>query len=225
VGTYIPPGPGDVRAPCPALNTLANHGYLNRNGQGIDQDQVSTALQQQLGVTESAAQEIVGIAFSKLATNGLIDLDVLATHNVIEHDASMSRLDAYISDGHQNDFNPDRFSTLLSFSSDGQVLTQDDVVSARIYFLNDSKTNNPEFSLPLELEGNLLAETAIFLNVLGRNGEISLEDASSFFVDGRFPDSYQPPNSYGLLQLVPETIAIKAAMMKQQALSWLDQYL
>jgi len=26
------PGPGDSRGPCPALNLLANHGYLPRNG-------------------------------------------------------------------------------------------------------------------------------------------------------------------------------------------------
>jgi len=25
---YSPPKPGDSRAPCPALNTLANYGYL-----------------------------------------------------------------------------------------------------------------------------------------------------------------------------------------------------
>lgn len=25
---YIAPGPADVRSPCPALNALANHGYL-----------------------------------------------------------------------------------------------------------------------------------------------------------------------------------------------------
>jgi hypothetical protein len=28
VGQYKPPGLGDDRAPCPGLNSLANHGYL-----------------------------------------------------------------------------------------------------------------------------------------------------------------------------------------------------
>jgi hypothetical protein len=28
IGKYMPPGPGDDRAPCPALNCLANHGYM-----------------------------------------------------------------------------------------------------------------------------------------------------------------------------------------------------
>ena len=30
--TYQAPGPDDSRSPCPALNALANHGYLPRDG-------------------------------------------------------------------------------------------------------------------------------------------------------------------------------------------------
>ncbi|EEB97652.1 hypothetical protein MPER_02989, partial [Moniliophthora perniciosa FA553] len=29
------PGPNDLRSPCPGLNTLANHGFLPRNGSNI----------------------------------------------------------------------------------------------------------------------------------------------------------------------------------------------
>ena len=29
---FIAPGPNDLRGPCPALNALANHGYIARNG-------------------------------------------------------------------------------------------------------------------------------------------------------------------------------------------------
>ncbi len=29
---FIAPGPTDYRGPCPALNALANHGYIARNG-------------------------------------------------------------------------------------------------------------------------------------------------------------------------------------------------
>lgn len=32
---FVPPGPGDVRSPCPALNNLANHGFLPHSGKGI----------------------------------------------------------------------------------------------------------------------------------------------------------------------------------------------
>jgi len=29
---YIPPGPGDLRGPCPGLNAAANHGFIPRSG-------------------------------------------------------------------------------------------------------------------------------------------------------------------------------------------------
>ena len=32
---YQAPRPGDSRSPCPALNCLANHGYLPRDGKNI----------------------------------------------------------------------------------------------------------------------------------------------------------------------------------------------
>lgn len=33
---YQAPCQGDIRSPCPAINTLANHGFVNRNGTDID---------------------------------------------------------------------------------------------------------------------------------------------------------------------------------------------
>ncbi|KDQ51950.1 hypothetical protein JAAARDRAFT_184569 [Jaapia argillacea MUCL 33604] len=43
---YIPAQPGDSRSPCPALNTLANHGYLPRDGRSISPSQMSKALKE-----------------------------------------------------------------------------------------------------------------------------------------------------------------------------------
>ena len=34
-GTFSPPKPTDLRSPCPAVNALANHGYLPRDGRNI----------------------------------------------------------------------------------------------------------------------------------------------------------------------------------------------
>ena len=34
-GDYAPARPGDIRSPCPAVNTLANHGYLPRDGRNV----------------------------------------------------------------------------------------------------------------------------------------------------------------------------------------------
>lgn len=32
---WTPPGAGDVRAPCPGLNTLANHNFIHHNGKNM----------------------------------------------------------------------------------------------------------------------------------------------------------------------------------------------
>lgn len=32
---WSPPGAGDVRSPCPGINSLANHGFLPHDGKGI----------------------------------------------------------------------------------------------------------------------------------------------------------------------------------------------
>ncbi len=43
-GTYAPSGPHDTRGPCPLINSLANHGYINRNGKNIHASQLNAAM-------------------------------------------------------------------------------------------------------------------------------------------------------------------------------------
>lgn len=42
---YQAPRPNDSRSPCPALNALANHGYLPRDGKNIPPNVLQRALQ------------------------------------------------------------------------------------------------------------------------------------------------------------------------------------
>ncbi|KAF1775390.1 NADP-dependent oxidoreductase domain [Phytophthora cactorum] len=77
------------RSPCPALNTLANHGYLPRNGQNITHDKLSTALQNVYNIGPG----VVAILISQLPDP--ISLDYLGIHNNVEHDASLAHTDAY----------------------------------------------------------------------------------------------------------------------------------
>lgn len=39
-GTYAPSRPGDLRGPCPLINSLANHGYLPRDGRNVRVEEV-----------------------------------------------------------------------------------------------------------------------------------------------------------------------------------------
>lgn len=44
VGEYAPSGPDDVRSPCPLVNCLANHGYINRSGKDIRAEELNAAM-------------------------------------------------------------------------------------------------------------------------------------------------------------------------------------
>lgn len=76
------------RSPCPALNTLANHRFLPRNGQNVTHNALRNAMTSVFNLDESAIQVLLALvppAFS---------LDLLGTHNFIEHDASLVHSDA-----------------------------------------------------------------------------------------------------------------------------------
>lgn len=113
---FIPPGPNDIRGPCPGLNLLANHGYLNRNGvtnlyQAIDAIGKVFGVEADLGLALSAyatvfngnildltwsiggpyqSQGLGAITNLLLGTPGGID-----AHNIYEGDASIVRQDYY----------------------------------------------------------------------------------------------------------------------------------
>lgn len=43
-GTYHPHQPTDLRSPCPGINTLANHGYIARDGRSVRSSEIHAAL-------------------------------------------------------------------------------------------------------------------------------------------------------------------------------------
>ncbi|KAK4120772.1 Chloroperoxidase [Parathielavia appendiculata] len=53
--TWSPPGPYDVRAPCPMLNTLANHGFLPHHGRDLTRVIVENALFDALNMNQTLA--------------------------------------------------------------------------------------------------------------------------------------------------------------------------
>ncbi|KIJ46287.1 hypothetical protein M422DRAFT_250338 [Sphaerobolus stellatus SS14] len=59
---FIAAGPNDIRGPCPALNTLASHGYLPRNGVARP-NQIVTAVMEGLNLGNDFAKFLCYQAF------------------------------------------------------------------------------------------------------------------------------------------------------------------
>ena len=148
-----------------------------------------------------------------MGKDGLLSLSDLSyhAHDSIEHDGSLSRLDAALSNNQQSKFNQERFDKLLSFSKDGKVLTKDDVAAARVYFKADSEANNPQFFWSKDVETTVWTEASVLLYVMGKEGVINIEDARTFFEKETFPDGWQKHPSFGLPEFYSATTTLKNA--------------
>ena len=61
---YQAPGKSDARAPCPGLNTLANHGLINRDGRGISRQSMIDGFNKGFGMAESTIDTALTNAFT-----------------------------------------------------------------------------------------------------------------------------------------------------------------
>ena len=166
-----------------------------------------------MGLSWLASKVILRQAYKTVGKDGLLSLADLCYHapDSIEHDGSLSRIDAALSNNQQGKFNQERFNKFLSFSKDGQYLTTEDVAAARVYFKADSHANNPQCLWNKDIEKAMWVEASILLNILGRNGRISIEDAKLFFERETFPQGWEKHPSFGVRELNSATKALKNA--------------
>ncbi|GAA97831.1 uncharacterized protein L969DRAFT_77894 [Mixia osmundae IAM 14324] len=132
---FIAPGPTDQRGPCPGLNTLANHGYLNRSGI-VRAGDVITATERGFNMGPDLSALLVTIA---VAFGGNIETEVfslggeddrtysatgigskaagrqygLDAHSRCEGDISATREDYYLNNGDDHNGSPRRFARFI----------------------------------------------------------------------------------------------------------------
>jgi hypothetical protein len=190
------------RSPCPALNSLANHGYLPRTGQGLTRDGVRKAVQSIYGLDQLLAQTLTA------SLPKTFDMDFLGEHNKIEHDASLFHDDAKFDVNRNllNDpslVNATKVQQFLARAQNGKIGVKQ-VAEARRDAAAFSKATNPEYSLNSQQEIVSYGEASLILLSLGdkKTETISVEDAESFFLNEKIPDGYKnEPNSIGAVKV------------------------
>lgn len=186
---WIPAGPNDVRSPCPALNSLANHGFLPHSGKNMTVSILNNGILEGLNVGYDFTTLIGTLGtLSSPETPGSFDLDQLAQHNFpIEHDATLSRLDHYFGD--DNPFTNNSWDQVLSSYGDATTITIPIAGAARYARLNHSKTRNPKLTYtPIQFILSY-GETALYLSVLGDpiTGNAPVSYVKDFFENERLP--------------------------------------
>ncbi|KIJ22762.1 hypothetical protein M422DRAFT_276766 [Sphaerobolus stellatus SS14] len=128
---FIAPGPNDLPGSCPGMNTLANHGYIPRNGVARP-DQIITAVMEAFNFGNDFAKFVVyqallldGNPLTNLLSIGKKTHETgpdppkpalvggLSQHNTFEGDTSMTRVEAFFGDSFV--FNEELFQKFISF--------------------------------------------------------------------------------------------------------------
>lgn len=218
---YVAPTDTDIRGLCPTLNTLANHGYISRDGvttfaEAANAIQTAYSMAFDIAVFLSALGLLAGgdIPTGKYSIGGASDLVPASLgepvygidrHGLFEIDASISRGDRYFGDNHS--FNITRWNTLVSQANEnGDGLFNIDAMKVNAaYQVEASRADNPEFAMG----GNfavIYATRALLARPLpnGTDPDFpNFDNIAPFYLNETFPDDwFRIPDSYSLVDLL-----------------------
>jgi len=164
---WHPPGPGDVRGPCPALNGIANHAFIPHNGKNLTVPLLVQVMGEVFNISPELATIVseLGLLTAANPASGHFDLDDLDKHNLFEHDASLSRADFDLG-GDDHTFRPDIFAKFLEFFDGMENVTIPVAAAARYSRVLDSRKNNPNFTYGVQQQITSYGETVKYFRTM-----------------------------------------------------------
>lgn len=141
------------------MNTLANHGFLPRDGRNITRENAVAALVNGLNFDSELANIMweQAIIANPEPNATYFTLDNLNRHNVLEHDASLSRSDAYFGDNHV--FNQSIFDASKEYWT-AEILEAEHLANSKIFRQVESRSTNPNYTFTATTESFSLGEVA-----------------------------------------------------------------
>nr|AAC49193.1 putative peroxidase [Aspergillus nidulans] len=187
---WHPAGLGDLRCGCPAMNSLANHGFINHNGSNITVNEVIPLMQEVFHLSEELATIVTGLAVLSAddPASGIFNLDMLNRHNIFEHDASLTRKDFYLGgDGHTID--QPTLDEFLSYFDGKEWIDLNDAAAARYARVLDSREKNPSFLYQDQQLITSYGETIKYFRTMvdPRSNKTSAEFVRILFTEERLP--------------------------------------
>ncbi|KAL4805111.1 Chloroperoxidase [Aspergillus unguis] len=185
---WMAPGDSDFRGPCPMMNTLANHNFLPHDGRNITRDKLIDGLGKALNFDAELASLMFDMATvaNPMENATWFTLDQLNRHNVLEHDASLSRTDAYFGNNHI--FNKTVFAETTSYWTT-PILTTTMLANSKLARQITSRAFNPEYKFTETTEQFSLGEVAAPIIAFGnmQEGTVDRDLVEYFFHNERFP--------------------------------------
>ncbi|EQL01371.1 Chloroperoxidase [Ophiocordyceps sinensis CO18] len=193
---WRPPGEGDVRSACPGLNSLANHGFLPRNGRGVNALSIVRGTFEGLGMSPEIPAIIVlkGLLSAKLPLT-----DIFTLHDTdrrswdIQHSRSLSREDIPKSGPDLPPAETSRFHdrpwqvALHVMKECGENINATCFGKARAARVRDGNVHNPEIKYDVSAAGHGAVEAARMMLAMGNRQGANLEFLRSMFEHERLP--------------------------------------
>ncbi|KAE8349684.1 Chloroperoxidase [Aspergillus coremiiformis] len=200
----------DLRSPCPVINSLANHGYIARNGRNVTANELKVALEQ-IGLGFDTATALVKISFQAHVDppadkprdtsnfgmrdtdqvnddgDAVINLNQLGRPHAIEHDVSITRQDRALGDC--INLNTDLYQQFLQSSEDGVSFTIADLGKHRKKRFEEQKRDNPTIDLDKRMHYIACAEVGAIACVFGKGPlyHVPKEYIEAIFGEERLP--------------------------------------
>ncbi|KAF2275381.1 Chloroperoxidase, partial [Westerdykella ornata] len=196
---WAPPGKNDVRGPCPAMNSLANHHIINHDGRNLTVPDLVNALTQTFNLSPELATIVSQLGLltnPEGAATGRFDLPHLNKHNAFEHDASLSRVDfAFSGEKGVAKFDKATFARFFKhFTTDYITLQQ--AAAARYAMVQWSRKNTPGFTYESQHQITSYAETIKYMKTMvDGTGKTKREFVRILFEQERLPfrEGWRPP--------------------------------
>ncbi|KAK1140900.1 hypothetical protein N8T08_009773 [Aspergillus melleus] len=170
------------------MNTLANHGYLPHDGRQITKQKLVEGLGAGLNFNSSLANLMfeMAIVANPEPNATYFTLDHLNRHNVLEHDASLSRTDAFFGSNHI--FNRTIFDESRAYWIE-PVLTAQMLANSKLARQINSRATNPNYTFPKMTEEFSLGEIAAPIIAFGdiESGTVNRSLVEYFFENERLP--------------------------------------
>ncbi|KAK3369966.1 Chloroperoxidase [Podospora didyma] len=214
--SFQKPKPTDRRSPCPMLNSLANHGYLPRDGKDISLARFVTALKESINLAPGPTLFFASAGLPASTTGNFLTLhlDDLNKHGVIEHDGSLSRQDTF--SGNNHSFSPKAFATMLAHFGADNIISIEEAAEARAARLAEAPKSNPEFHMSPAEHIVSATETALYLLAFGHgtDGYANKEWVRTMFEEERLPFEEgfkRPRKSTGFADILSVTTKVLKA--------------
>ncbi|KAK1225527.1 hypothetical protein PQX77_011529 [Marasmius sp. AFHP31] len=193
----------DSRGPCPGLNTLANHGFLPRDGKNITIPMVLKAGREGFNVHRDLLITAAKAAIMASPLDDQFALADIGLHGNIEHDASVSRVDKELGD--HLPFNEEVYSVLANSNPGVDYYNTTSAGIVQKIRLEQSQAENPKLVNTIKEIQIRSRESALYLAVMGNatTGVAPKTFVNVFFREERLPiaEGWHIPE----LQIEPKT--------------------